>query len=58
MHIDVSVPREQAQARLEAALAAGGRIVHTQDYPGGWILTDKSGNRVCIASWPDRGEGA
>src|ERR671914_568308 len=27
MHIDVSVAREQVQARLEAALAAGGRIV-------------------------------
>ena len=58
MHIDVSVPREQAQARLEAALAAGGKIVYEQDYGGGWILSDKSGNKVCIASWPDRVDSA
>ena len=53
MHIDVSVAREHATARLEAALAAGGRIVHDGDAPGSWILSDRAGNRVCIAAWPD-----
>lgn len=53
MHIDVSVPREQAQARLEAALAAGGRIVDESEAPGAWILADRAGNKVCIAAWPD-----
>jgi 4a-hydroxytetrahydrobiopterin dehydratase len=56
MHIDVSVPKEQAEARLAAAVAAGGRIVYQSDVPGTAILSDKSGNKVCIASWPDRGE--
>lgn len=56
MHIDVSVSKEQAQVRLDAALAAGGKIVYSDAAPGTWILSDKSGNRVCIASWPDRGE--
>ena len=53
MHVDVSVAREHAEARVAAALAAGGRIVDDADAPAGWILTDRAGNRVCIAAWPD-----
>ena len=53
MHVDVSVAREQAEQRLAAALAAGGRIVDDSDAPIAWILADRSGNRVCIAAWPD-----
>ena len=53
MHIDVSVAREQAEARLAAALEAGGRIVDASNAPGGWILSDAAGNKVCIAAWPD-----
>jgi 4a-hydroxytetrahydrobiopterin dehydratase len=53
MHIDVTVAREQAEARLALALAAGGRIVDDADAPGAWILADRAGNRVCIAAWQD-----
>ena len=53
MHVDVSVAREHAQAHLDAAMAAGGRIVDDSEAPAGWILADRAGNRVCIASWPD-----
>ncbi len=53
MHIDVSVAREHAEARLQAAVAAGGRIVDESAAPGAWILADRSGNKVCIAAWPD-----
>ena len=53
MHVDVSVAREHVEARLAAALAAGGRIVDDADAPAGWILADSVGNRVCIAAWPD-----
>ncbi len=53
MHIDVSVAREHAEARLAAALAAGGRIVEGSNAPASWILADRAGNRVCIAAWPD-----
>jgi 4a-hydroxytetrahydrobiopterin dehydratase len=56
MHVDVSVAREEAERRLAAALAAGGRIVDDSDAPGSWILADRAGNKVCIASWPDRPE--
>jgi 4a-hydroxytetrahydrobiopterin dehydratase len=53
MHVDVSVPRDQARARLDAALAAGGRIVTESNEH--WTLSDGAGNRVCIAVWPDGG---
>jgi 4a-hydroxytetrahydrobiopterin dehydratase len=49
MHIDVSVSRENLQARLAAALAAGGRIVDESNV----TLADRAGNRVCITAWPD-----
>lgn len=53
MHLDVSVAREQAEQRVAAALAAGGRIVDDSDAPEFWILADRAGNRVCVAAWPD-----
>jgi 4a-hydroxytetrahydrobiopterin dehydratase len=53
MHVDVSVAREQAEHRLAAAVAAGGRIVAETHAPAAWILADRAGNRVCIAAWPD-----
>ena len=53
MHIDVSVARECVKARLEAAIAAGGRIVDESHAPSHWTLADRAGNRVCICAWPD-----
>jgi 4a-hydroxytetrahydrobiopterin dehydratase len=53
MHIDVSVAREHLEARLEAAIAAGGRIVDDSHAPSHWTLSDRAGNRVCICAWPD-----
>jgi 4a-hydroxytetrahydrobiopterin dehydratase len=57
MHIDVSVAREHVDARVAAALAAGGRVVDDADAPAAWILADRAGNRVCIAAWPDGATG-
>lgn len=53
MHVDVSVAREHVHARLEAALAAGGRVVDDSNAPRWWTLADRAGNRVCICAWPD-----
>lgn len=53
MHLDVSVARGEAEARVAAAMAAGGRIVDGSEAPRNWILADRAGNRVCVASWPD-----
>jgi len=53
MHIDVSVAREHVEARLAAALAAGGRVVDDSNAPAHWTLADRAGNRVCVCAWPD-----
>jgi 4a-hydroxytetrahydrobiopterin dehydratase len=53
MHVDVSVARDHAEERMRAAVAAGGRVVDDSSAPGAWILADRSGNKVCIAAWPD-----
>jgi 4a-hydroxytetrahydrobiopterin dehydratase len=53
MHVDVSLAREEAHGRLAAALAAGGRIVAQSAEH--WTLSDRAGNRVCVAVWPDGG---
>ena len=53
MHLDVSVAREHVTARLQAALAACGRIVDKSHAPSHWTLADRAGNRVCLCAWPD-----
>jgi len=58
MHVDVSVARDHVEARLRAAVAAGGRVVDDSAAPSTWILADRSGNKVCIAAWPDGAEPA
>ena len=54
MHVDVSVARDHVEARLAAALDAGGRIVDDSEAPEQWTLADGAGNRCgCICAWPD-----
>jgi 4a-hydroxytetrahydrobiopterin dehydratase len=53
MHLDVSVAKEHAQSRVDAAVAAGGVIVDSSEAPSWWVLADRSGNKVCVVSWPD-----
>jgi len=54
IHIDVYVPHDQAEARVAAAIAAGGHLVSDVNAPGTWLLADAEGNEVDIASWPDQ----
>ncbi len=53
MHLDVSLSKEGAEARVEAAVKAGGVVVDGSHAPSWWILADRSGNKVCVAAWPD-----
>ena len=55
IHIDVFVPHDQAEARVAAAIAAGGHIVSDENAPKTWLLADAEGNEVDVASWPDLG---
>lgn len=50
IHVDVWVPHDQAAARVEAAIAAGGRLVTDAYAPGWWVLADAEGNEACVAT--------
>lgn len=52
-HLDVFVPADQAPARVEAALAAGGRMVDDAYAPMWWSLASPDNHGVDIASWTD-----
>ncbi len=54
-HLDVSVPHDLAEQRVEAALAAGGRLVTDRYARSFWVLADVEGNEVCVCTWQDRG---
>lgn len=56
IHLDVFVPDDQAQARVDTALAAGGRVTYDTEAPAWWTLADPEGNEVCIAVSPGREE--
>ncbi len=50
IHVAIWVPHEQAEARIAAALAAGGRMVRDEFAPSWWTLADASGNEADIAT--------
>ncbi|HET6379635.1 MAG TPA: VOC family protein [candidate division Zixibacteria bacterium] len=50
IHLAVWVPRAQAEARVQAALAAGGRLVRDAYAPAWWTLADAAGNELDIAT--------
>jgi hypothetical protein len=54
IHIDVGVPHDQAEARVAAALAAGGSLVEDRFAPAWWTLADPEGNEVDLATWIGR----
>ncbi|TPW75577.1 VOC family protein [Schumannella soli] len=52
-HFDVSVPADQAEARVAAALAAGGRLADDSHAPAWWSLASPDNHGVDIAAWSD-----
>jgi 4a-hydroxytetrahydrobiopterin dehydratase len=50
IHVAVWVPYEQAETRIAAALAAGGRMVRDEFAPSWWTLADPAGNEADIAT--------
>ena len=55
IHVGVWVPREQAEARVAAAIAAGGHLVRDEFAPRWWTLADAYGNEADIATTTGRG---
>jgi 4a-hydroxytetrahydrobiopterin dehydratase len=54
IHIGVFVAREEAESRIAAALAVGGRLVRDRS-PMWWTLADAAGNEADIATTEGRG---
>jgi 4a-hydroxytetrahydrobiopterin dehydratase len=54
IHIDVDVPHEEAGARIDAAIAAGGRLLSDAAAPAFWVLADQEGNEACVCTWQAR----
>ncbi len=52
VHMVVWVPWDQAEARVAAGIAAGGRIVRRNEEELFWTLADPVGNEVDIATAP------
>ena len=54
IHVAVWVPYDQAEARVAAALAAGGRMVRDEFAPAWWTLADAAGNEADISTTMSR----
>lgn len=52
-HLDVFVPAERAEARVRAAIAAGGRLVDDSAAPAYWSLASPDNHGIDIAAWTD-----
>jgi 4a-hydroxytetrahydrobiopterin dehydratase len=53
-HLDLWVAPEVVQARIDAALRAGGVLVSDANAPSFWVLADPEGNNVCLCTWQGR----
>ena len=49
-HVDITVPPDQAQQRIDAALAAGGTLVSDDRAPAFVVLADPEGNKACVCT--------
>ena len=54
LHFDVSVPHDQAHRRIEATIAAGGKLLSDAEAPAFWVLADPEGNEACVTTWQGR----
>jgi len=54
IHVAVWLPLERAEARVRAALAAGGHVVRDDRAPMWWTLADAAGNEVDISTVENR----
>ena len=50
IHLDVYVPTAEAEARVEAVLAAGGTLMTDEYAPDWWVLADVEGNELCVCT--------
>ncbi|MDQ2848420.1 MAG: 4a-hydroxytetrahydrobiopterin dehydratase [Actinomycetota bacterium] len=56
IHFDVMVGEDEADARVQAAIAAGGRLLSDDSARAFWVLADLEGNEICVCTWQDRSD--
>ena len=56
IHFDITVAGAEGEARVRAALAAGGTLVSDAAAPSFWVLADAEGNEACVCTWLERDE--
>ncbi|GAB3743633.1 VOC family protein [Microlunatus parietis] len=56
-HLDLWLAPESAEARIAAAVAAGGTVVDDDNAPSFTVLADPDGNRVCVCTSLAREDG-
>lgn len=56
LHVDLFVPHDEAERRVRAAVAAGGRVVFDAWAPDWWTVADPEGNELDIAVTVGRAE--
>jgi hypothetical protein len=56
VHFDVTVAHDEAEARVRAAIAAGGHLVNSSFAPSFWVLADVEDNEACVCTWTGRDE--
>jgi len=54
IHFDVVVAHDEARRRMDAALAAGGKVTYDGEAPAFWVLADPEGNEACVCTWQAR----
>jgi 4a-hydroxytetrahydrobiopterin dehydratase len=54
IHLDVDVSHDVARGRIDAAIAAGGRLLSDSRAPAFWVLADAEDNEACICTWQGR----
>ena len=54
MHVAVWVPYDQAEARVAAAIGAGGTVIYDKQAPAWWTLADPEGNEADVATSMNR----
>jgi 4a-hydroxytetrahydrobiopterin dehydratase len=53
-HHDLWVDPSEVQPRIDAAVAAGGRLVSDDEAPSFWVLADAEDNKICLCTWQER----
>lgn len=50
IHLDVYVPADEAEERVQAVIEAGGTLLTDEHAPDWWVLADIEGNEMCVCT--------